>query len=102
MSNKNIKILLGFIFLFLVGVIVPKVFISDIPGVSELESDYAAMEAHIFFDNPFERLFIMKTVITYKDYKKTIVTAYTFFGFKYRSTDIGRMVEEDMAILLRR
>ncbi len=82
------------------GIYIPKWSKTDISGVTSLEGLYARQQAKIFFDNPLERFIVMKTAIVGMDEKMYQVTAYTFFGLKYRVTDIEKVSEYEMHLLL--
>ncbi len=82
------------------AVYIPKLSISDIPDATGLEKLYAGQQAGIFFDNPIERLIIMKTAIVGMDEHMMQVEAFTFFGLPYRLTDIERVGRDEMRRLL--
>jgi len=82
------------------GIYIPKWSKADIPGATPLEGLYARQQAKIFFDNPLEKLIIMKTAIVGMDEKTYQVAAYTLFGLQYRLTDIEKVSEYEMRLLL--
>lgn len=89
------------LFLFIYSAIYfPKILINDIPSTTALENLYARQQAKIFFDNPLERLIIMKTAIAGTDEKTYKVAAYTFFGLQYRLIDIEKVNEYEMRLFL--
>ncbi len=109
--KKKIIIPSVMVFIIFLGVAIPKVMIftplqdgAEKNYYAGLENAYARQQARIFFDNPFERMFIMKTAVTdmTPGARHLIVTAYTFFGFKYKTIEIERVNEEAMAQMLGR
>ncbi len=98
--NKVLLIIGILIAIICSGVYIPKWSKADISSATPLEGLYVRQQAHVFFDNPLERLIIMKTAIIGMDEKNYQVAAYTFFGLKYRVADIEKISEYEMRLLL--
>jgi hypothetical protein len=100
--NFNRGLLIAAVILLFIypAIYLPKLSIKDIPEATGLEGLYARQQAEIFFDNPLERIIIMKTVIVGMDDNNYQVAAYTFFGLKYRLVDIEKVSEYEMRLLL--
>ncbi len=99
-ANRALLIIGAMILVIYSGAYIPKCLKTDVPGATSLEGLYARQQAKIFFDNPLEKLIIIKTAITGMDEKNYQVTAYTLFGLTYRTADIEKVSEYEMRLLL--
>lgn len=98
-DQKLLIISISVVVLF-TAIYVPKLFISNISEATNLDGIYINKQVKIFFDNPLERLIIMKAAIVGMDEKTYQVAVYSFFGLKYRLIEIERVSEFEIRLLL--
>lgn len=62
--------------------------LKDVHGLSAEDIACAKRDSHLIFENPLERLLILKIVVDKKENTTLFVSAYTIFGLKYATVEL--------------
>lgn len=85
--KKSTIVLLTVLFIILLGILIPKVFINDAYQLSQDDHDTIMYTVYQQLDNPIEWILIQKIAVDNKKDETVYTTAYTLWGLKYATME---------------